>query len=181
MTLYRGACTDKKFENSACLRQCLADTENEAVCGLWPCGNDNTFACNRQDCNDTALTFGISGGNIVINQAVTTPSPVSTLSPSTATRSNIPTSAGIEKGECHSNTGTFAGLGAGLGIPLLISLAALALLYRKIQSYKRSQRTVHTVNGVTGWRAPESTEVGGDGLHELEVPLKAVRSSSHNR
>lgn len=150
MTTYRGSCTDRSWGSSACAKYCLTFAGgyvSNGVSGVWVCDNFNHFACDTDSCGNSSRMFIVSGGSLLRNQAVDNALDLSTSTSSSATTASstgfsttvtqtqtfCPSSAASQQENCPSRTGALAGIGAGLGIPLLIALMALVVVFMRLR------------------------------------------------
>lgn len=113
---------------------------------ISPCSDStsgSTFACglNASACADSSQTFTMSGGNTFVlrsSQVAALVSPALSSMTSTATASCSP-----DADDAHLYTaGQMAGLGCGLGLPLLFAVSAFVILYMraKPQNSKKAYR-----------------------------------------
>lgn len=176
MTTYRGTCTDRNWESSACAKYCLINKDGSPstqVCGVWVCNNNNRFACDLDECGNSTRRFIVNGGTLQRNQAVddvlglstsTSTSTSSTRPSTTVTQTLCPSSDMTSQQSCPSHTGALAGVGAGLGIPLLIALVALVVLFMRLRrgGTLLKGQTPHHHGSVNG--GLEYTQLQGDKL-----------------
>ncbi|RFU34851.1 hypothetical protein B7463_g1480, partial [Scytalidium lignicola] len=184
LTMYRGSCTDAKFESQSCGQYCYGSNfENGAdnqQCGVWTCG-DNKFACDIRMCNTG--NFTVPSGTIQLNAAIQTDIgsiPATTTVTSEAGKATVTTTVlststvrAEPKGDLSAGAG--AGIGVGIGLPLLIAASALFVLFlrerRKGQEYRRELDKVALSIGLSyaPLRNTQTTGVNKDMLTRSEL------------
>lgn len=130
------------------------------VCGVWVCNNNNKFACDNNMCGNSSLVFTVNGGTIQQNAAfsdvlaTTATSAATSTSTTSSTTSQVQTPSSVAtcgsaadsgtsaSSSCPSNVGTYAGIGAGLGVPLLVALVALAFMFMQLRKHKMQHRVL---------------------------------------
>ena len=157
MTVYRGGCTDEKWQSDSCVKECTGGP----IGGIYKCDDDGNSACYASQCG-TSEQFHIPSGSLMLTGPPATsvllasgyassPTPPSI---STVTATTTPSSPACSN---TYSTGTISGVGVGIGVPLLIALAAtLLLLFRE----RRRNKTAHSqLLPSTGKRELEGTSL----------------------
>lgn len=196
MTFYRGGCTDQTWDSYSCPHYCMQVPN--VVSGVWACGSQNQFACYIPDCDNSSLTFIVNGGfiqqNAALQAAISTttstsgsgtaiPTTSSTSSPNTSSSSSSGSSASAND-VCPSHIATYAGIGAGLGIPLLISLVALIVVLLQLRKYRQysAVRTGNITNGdlnAQEQKGPSPLSKNSEAGYVYEVPAKREGIGRH--
>lgn len=146
MTLYRGGCTDPNFNDPACGKCCL-EVQND-IDAVWACGNGRKYACQSlSNCNSSSYTpFSLDAATLLPNSAASTvfnlttsstPTISTSSSSSTNSASALACASSTSVTPCPSSIGTYAGIGAGLGVPLLITLGLSGFLFYKNRKLRK--------------------------------------------
>lgn len=147
--LSRGSCTDKSWNSTECAQFCTGTdgkiiiarskvnehtdkscTDASAGAPLQPCnGDQGLFACgtSNSDCINDENTFTITGGNaILLHQSGKTEpltvAPTSTLAAAAVASNSGPVSTLNKAKNAQFTEGDMIGVGAGVGVPLLLAL-----------------------------------------------------------
>ncbi|KAK0825045.1 hypothetical protein LTR73_007332 [Friedmanniomyces endolithicus] len=196
-TFNRGSCTDQTWNSADCTHQCT----QKKYSGIWPCAG-GTFSCQLGNCTET---FSIPSGGLTINDATlralnvsysalagtaATATSTVTVTPSsalaTSTVTVAPSSTALT-GD-YVSRGTAAGIGAGIGVPLLCALVAVsAMLVVEKRRQKNVQSTDESATRSGGQDLPESFspqsrrgDGRGEAYHEM-APAKPQEMDNQQR
>lgn len=148
------------------------------VAGIWPCNNNNQFACFPNQCDNSSLWFNVPSGkirgNIALSSALLTADSTATSLAPTSQQTNVASTA---RSDCPSHIGIYAGLGAGLGILLLLALGALLLTCLQLQKHKKRRNVGVVDNAPMMEGGPQHTTVA----HDLNGrPMVELGADGHN-
>lgn len=147
----RGSCTDKSWESEACAGYCKMTNAGGSI-AIMPCSNNGgspLYVCgiNSSLCKNTASQFTISGGSFVLR-----PAQVEALVGSAFS------SMAAEEAKLYTG-GQMAGLGCGLGLPLLFCICAAFFMWRRERNGrpKLMYKLPDDHNEFGGFKAPSSS------------------------
>ncbi|KAF3807038.1 hypothetical protein GCG54_00007293 [Colletotrichum gloeosporioides] len=151
-TLYRGACTDPKFDADGCPKYCdrseIIGADPATHNGLWGCGFTAVYACNHPSfCLQANFTIE-QPGKIMLNTAVESDLGII----ATATSSSTPSSSVRTERNNGTSAGAAAGIGVGVGVPLAIAVVVLSFLF------VRERKKVKAAEAATPMRAYSSPD-----------------------
>ncbi|KAL3292419.1 podoplanin domain-containing protein [Colletotrichum asianum] len=139
-TLYRGACTDSKFEAEGCPKYCdrseISGADPGRHIGLWGCDIPAVYTCEHpRFCLQANFTIE-QPGKIMLNTAVESDLGIT----ATATSSSTPSSSARTEMNNGISAGAAAGIGVGVGVPLAIAVVVLSfLLVRERKKVKAAE------------------------------------------
>ncbi|KAK4494146.1 hypothetical protein PRZ48_014444 [Zasmidium cellare] len=142
----RGSCTDKTWGSEACTGYCKTDSPSGSI-ALTPCadnGGSSSFVCgfNATACDSNTGVFTMSGGGSFVLR----PAQVQALIEPVLNSSTAASASQTTVTSCPSNSpkpeGTYtaaqmAGLGCGLGLPLLFAICAAGFLFLREKGWRR--------------------------------------------
>ncbi|KAF2728700.1 hypothetical protein EJ04DRAFT_556570 [Polyplosphaeria fusca] len=161
---WRIACTDKTFEDPACLKYCTSeDDQTSDTYVVWKCPEPRKWCCGQAGknttCCDTDLVFEADE-----------PVVYTTAAPIAQTSSSDPsfTSDNANSTESPLNSTSFGiGLGIGLGVAVAAIMTTVFMLWKGKHSHKRAAEG-HTQSVPKKNEYEQVYEVHGD-VHAVEV------------
>ncbi|KAK1811679.1 hypothetical protein LTR12_013941 [Friedmanniomyces endolithicus] len=181
-TFNRGSCTDQTWNSPDCTHQCTQTKYS----GIWPC-KGGTFSCQLGNCTET---FSIPSGGLTINDATlralnvsqsaagtvaTAAASTLTVSPSAPAATSTVTVAPAALAGDYVSRGAAAGIGAGIGVPLLCALVAVSALLvlekrrsKNLQGTEAATRSGGQDLPVSYSPQPRRGDGRGEAYHEME-------------
>ncbi|KAF2164898.1 hypothetical protein M409DRAFT_56255 [Zasmidium cellare ATCC 36951] len=144
----RGSCTDKTWGSSACTGYCKTDSPSGSI-ALTPCSDDggsSSFVCglNASACDSSTGVFTMSGGGSFVLRpaqvrALIEPVLNSSTAASSASQTTVTSCPSSEpsKPQGMYSAAQMAGLGCGLGLPLLFAICAAVFLFLREKGWRR--------------------------------------------
>ncbi|CAK1358095.1 hypothetical protein CB0940_07254 [Cercospora beticola] len=146
----RGSCTDRAWKSGACPGYCKEEQRNGSI-AITPCsldGSQSTFTCglNNTACRNESRTFGLPGSSALVLRPAQVSALVAPVLSSVAAQASASaseqaqatvtscTGAQAIPSGMYYTPGQMAGLGVGLGIPLLIAACTAIMLWNKERS-----------------------------------------------
>ncbi|KAJ5632972.1 hypothetical protein N7490_009311 [Penicillium lividum] len=134
--IYRGSCSDSSWPIADCPRACYTDTEiPSSYANLFQCpdnGEWKNMTCSSRGDAETACGIDavgswtyVSGGNVTTARNGESTSTTNVTDSSSTQTINATCTKAATGSSGHSTLALGVGLGAGLGVPLLISTALL--------------------------------------------------------
>lgn len=151
----RGGCTDETWGSAACAKICKNENSNGSI-AITPCATSwgaSTFVCglNNGRCSNDENTFVLASSNLVLR-----PAQVSAIvAPILNETSDSHTANGTATYDGYYTTGQMAGLGAGLGIPLVLTACFTLYLWNKHRH--QGPKTMYQLpdsEAIRDWKSP---------------------------
>lgn len=177
LSIYRGACTSKEWDNDACTNICLKYSTHS---GVWRCNDDTDgsgkqqWACDASGCGNSSEMFTIDKGDLQRNEKLSSAIDIQAVATTTvevtaatvtgscaATGNPSPSADAQQSGQainatsCDEGISTGAAIGIGIGpaIPLLIALGAMSWLFWRER--KRSKSHPKFMASNVGYENPD--------------------------
>ncbi|KAK3723621.1 hypothetical protein LTR37_001502 [Vermiconidia calcicola] len=170
----RGSCTDQSWSDAACASHCT-EVSTDVGIALQPCSQtslESTFVCglSNSDCIDDHNVFAVSDAtNIVLRglqvaalqggkQQALTISPTTSLhdsssgsEPANSTFQTVTATPSAVRTDAKFTTAQMAGVGAGVGIPLLLALLAAIFIILKQRREMRPLRSTQSAEKLNAY------------------------------
>lgn len=192
--VYRSACTDQTFEDSACPRYCLSSDDNQdAGQGIAQC-SDGSYCCGRayDCCTNTTSTFKINAATTPVTTIPYGPSTTSSSKSATSTTvtttgaaaattapsaSSSTTASSASQSSSHS---VAIGVGVGVGVGAAILLVGVLLFFlRRRRQYKGHSKVAGDAAELSALDVEHShnrkrdSDSSNTGLGSVNSPIKS--------
>ncbi|KAK6514745.1 hypothetical protein TWF506_007111 [Arthrobotrys conoides] len=187
--VYRGACTDRDWEDSSCPRQhCQLFSGSgmnllscDDVSRSWCCADGGSTPCCK---NENVTQFSLNAGMVTYiatvaavtlpTTSISTTSEVSTTSGGTTTTTSDPSATSVPQAAAAAiSTGAAVGMGIGITIPTILAILFAVLWWIERSKRKRQQTHAQPIVPPAPFASDYQTYGGGSGglqppeLHSL--------------